>query len=460
MYLRPSTPIPLFPQSEHSGFETNGGRNTGSTRSLRAERRARRHVPFCRQLLTLAAIAAGLSIAQLADAAATPDANEAAPKDCVLFMGIDVLADARNQQQPRPVVGGSESAVVVLDENGTSVVSRDHVVFSAALEPKVSQGAVTIEDLEGQPIHSPNTDPIVDLIRIYNINADRQEAAEQAAIRASMSSAGVGLANAMIPDNAPNKGQAEAAVSAASAQTAAAVNNIGEVMGNTLFEDTLQAAGHETGIFDGFKIVFHISSPKRYSNAYGVLKMVIHDPSNPELEALHAFQVFKLPDLDAKPRKVVARRFRLPVGFTVDSYEVHVYVDGEELATNRSQNRVEVTKEEALQFLIFRYKQENKGASLEPQVAQELRPEWPRAEFAPEWENITVNLSVTSEGKVEETNVAGTIGSALDDELDAAVRKVLFLPALIAGEPIPSTATFALGELFRTPERQLQLTSN
>jgi hypothetical protein len=156
----------------------------------------------------------------------------------------------------------------------------------------------------------------------------------------------------------------------------------------------------------------------------------------------------------------MVRRFRLPPEFTVDTYNVFVYSGSEELATNVSPNRAEVSEDEALQFLILRHMQRNKGASLEPQIARELRPNWPRAELAPDWENTKVTLHITSDGKVDETGVARTIGSALNAELAAAVQKMLFLPALTAGKPVSSSRTFALGELFQTPLREMQLTSN
>jgi hypothetical protein len=182
---------------------------------------------------------------------------------------------------------------------------------------------------------------------------------------------------------------------------------------------------------------------------------LIRDPSRTELGAQHAFQVFKLPPLGPKPQKVVVRRFNLPIGFSVDSYEVHLYVDDRELATSLSKNRVEVTEGEALQFLILQHMQRNKSASREAQVADEMRPEWPRVELARDWENIVVTVHITPDGTVEDSNVSGAIDSPLTEELHAALLKVRFLPALAIGEPVPSTGSFALGELFRSPTHKL-----
>lgn len=238
---------------------------------------------------------------------------------------------------------------------------------------------------------------------------------------------------------------------AAADRAAAAVNEMANVIGNSFFQDYLKGASGDNGVFDGYEVDFRVSANERLPEGYGVLKISLQDPSRTELGVQHTYQVFRLPEMDSKPRKVIVRRFGLPMGFSVDSYEIHLYSDGMELATNESKNRVEVTADEALQFLILRHMQNNKGANQPPQVAAELRPAWPNAELVAAWENILVTLEITPEGTVDETEVAGTISNALSNELASIVRDVRFLPALVSGQPVAGRGTFSLGELFRTP---------
>lgn len=406
--------------------------------------------PNNRERLVPTLIAGALIMSNVV-ASANQSADPTVPKDYVIFLGTDIYADPRNEQQPLPVVGGSEGKVVLLAEDGTMVVPRTDVVMSAALEAKVSRNSVTIEAIEGRPVHSPLTDPMAELSKLYNIEADRQEAAEHAARQAEYYAAGAGLENAMTPDDSLTKESTEAAMDAAADRAAAAVNEMANVIGNSFFQDYLKGASGDNGVFDGYEVDFRVSANERLPEGYGVLKISLQDPSRTELGVQHTYQVFRLPEMDSKPRKVIVRRFGLPMGFSVDSYEIHLYSDGMELATNESKNRVEVTADEALQFLILRHMQNNKGANQPPQVAAELRPAWPNAELVAAWENILVTLEITPEGTVDETEVAGTISNALSNELASIVRDVRFLPALVSGQPVAGRGTFSLGELFRTP---------
>lgn len=441
-------------RNDHIRFEAT---SSAQARWVHRSRNASRYVRL------LVAAAAAASVPQIGHAKETQSEDSAAPKDYAVFLGTDIFADADNKGKPLPVVGGSEGEVVVLNDNGTSVLRRSDVVFSAALEPKVSRGDVTIESIDGYPIHSPLTDPKAatheQMISMANYDANRQEAAEGAARQAEASAQGLQKGAASMPDGEGLVGAMRDAAMAGAAlagqQTAGVVNMAADIAANPLSGDFLPGENGENGMFDGFKVVFRISAQEPHSNAYGVLQMSLRNPISPELGAQHAFQVFRLPALGPNPRKVVIRRFGLPLGFTVDSYQVFVYVDGVELATSLSKNRVEVTESEALQFLILQHTQRNKSASREAQVADELRPEWPRGELASDWENIVVTLHITPEGTVEDSKVSGAINSPLTEGLHAALLKIRFLPALAVGEPVPSTASFALGELFRSPTQRL-----
>lgn len=378
-------------------------------------------------------------------------------KDYVVFLGIDLFADPNNELERLPVVGGSSGEIVVLDESGTSVIPRSKAVITATLEPKVSRGEVTLERMEGRPVYSPNTNPatkeLAQMMALQSVDEGRRDAADRAAFRARMAVNAAGAEAAATP--AAGRAAAESRFNQATAAAAAAASEVGEAAGSSVLSSNLPLGFEGNGGHDGFEVTFRVSAAEHYSDAYGVLQLTIHEPLHPELGKQHAFQVFDLPDIGPKPRKVSVTRLRLPRGFMIDSYEVHVYVADTELATNTSRNRVEVTKAEALQFLILQHTHRNKGASLDPQVVQELRPEWPRAKLAGDWEHITVNLRITPEGMVEETNVAGGISNPLTDELSAAVRDVVFLPALAVGKPVPGTGRFALGELFRAPLEKL-----
>jgi hypothetical protein len=313
----------------------------------------------------------------------------------------------------------------------------------------VSRSEITLERMNGYPVYSPAADPatqeLTQMMDLLGVDSSRRDAADREAYKARMA---VNAAGAEAAGDRAGNAAAENRFNQATAAATAAATEVGDAAASTVLDSNQPVAFDDYAGHDGFEVSFRVSAPKAHSDAYGVLQLTIRQPAHPELGKQHAFQVFQLPAIGPKPRKISVTRFRLPRGFQIDAYEVHIYVDDGELVTNTSRNRVKVTKTEALQFLIMQHTHRNKGASQEPLVLKELRPEWPRPELARDWENISVTLHITPEGTVEKSSVAGGISSPLTEELSTAVREVVFLPALAVGEPVSGTASFALGELF------------
>lgn len=400
--------------------------------------------------------ASGLAIIAPVSPISAASAGAESDKSYAIFLGLTVFVE--EQGKKLPVVGGSDP-VVLVREDGTNVdVPRRHVALSAVVEPTLSPSFLTLDALNGYPIHSPATNPVRDaqaqMIAMQGIDADRQDASA-AAWRQADTGAVAATAQAAATDaSSPDKGLVEGAAAAARGQAASALDNMTSTITNPLFGSVLPGSG-ETGsdaTCDGFEVTFRASASEPCSNVYGVLRLLIRPPAPANGELLQALKVFRLPDLDARPRKIVVRRLDMPVGAKVESFDVHIYANGRELASNTSRNRVDVSDDEALQFLILRHMQGHAKETLPAEVAQELRPGWPGV-ISKDATKLTVDVGIDAEGKVSAVSlgVAATTPSAA--ELERAVRNVRFLPALLNGKPAPSSGTFALGELFRaSPE--------
>ncbi len=381
-------------------------------------------------------------------AAAPSSTGEASePKDFVVFLGLNVSVDRHGKLLP--VVRGSDRDVVVRDEGENVVLPRREVALSATVEPKLSRLGVTIDALTGYPVHSPATNPEADaqqqMMAMQNIEADRQEASEAALRQAEFAQMQAGAAL--------QSGGSQADLEKARAQVATATSDLDSVLSNPEFGDFLPGSGRGKGGFDGFEVSFRVSAAEPHDDAYGVLRLLLQDSARSQ-ESSMALHVFRMRSLDATPRKVVVRRFGLPPGFHVASYDVHVYVEGQELATTTSPSRVEVTDDEAHQFLILRHMQSHPGATLPPQVAADLKPEWPDAALAAQWSNATVTVSLTEQGTVAKVDAGAAIASPLPASVLHAVSEIRFLPALVKGRPAASSGAFALGELFQAPRRR------
>ncbi len=221
-------------------------------------------------------------------------------------------------------------------------------------------------------------------------------------------------------------------------------------MRHQVLRGNLPGSGANDGGHDGFEVSFRASAPEPHARAYGVLRLRIRDPQQPELTR-QGLKVFRLRELTPQPRKTTVGIYDLPPGFTVESYQVHIYADGEELATNLSPNRVELTADEAHQYLIMRHAHLHPGATLPAQVLADRALRAAPSELIAGQENTLVNLSITAEGQVDQIEGDAAISVPLSPQLQAALREVRFLPALVDGQPAASTGTFALGELFLSP---------
>lgn len=208
----------------------------------------------------------------------------------------------------------------------------------------------------------------------------------------------------------------------------------------------MTASSADAGLFNGFEFVCRISSPVEIEGAYALLRLVVRDPQTPR-KTLVTLKFFPVRKITSKPRKFVFAQYGLPQGFSVDKYDVHLYVNGTELATNLSDSRLAVTAAEAHQVLLLRHMADHRAASLPIQAIPELASPELRARVPVGQLDRTVDVDVDENGLVTAVRLAPTETPGADDFIEATLRQARFLPALLNGKPVPSTGSFALSEL-------------
>jgi hypothetical protein len=181
------------------------------------------------------------------------------------------------------------------------------------------------------------------------------------------------------------------------------------------------------------------------SDVVGVLRLFVRDPAKPSVVApVHRF--FRLREIGPEPRKVTIAQDRLPRGFALDEYSVHLFLGGGELPTTVSKNRLDVTRAEAHQFLILQHLQRHGRKDVPVALIPAL--------LAPELEelipvdraNALIDVVVDAEGRVVALGPTPPAHDPLPADLAAALRQVCFLPALQKGAPVEGRGTFALSE--------------
>jgi hypothetical protein len=137
----------------------------------------------------------------------------------------------------------------------------------------------------------------------------------------------------------------------------------------------------------------------------------------------------------------------LPPGFAVESALMHIYANGQEYPTNLSRNRVEVTEDEAHEFLILQHIQNHRQDSLPAQLIPELVPSRLPGLIAREQRDALIEVTINRHGRVADLAPGPGATPDLVLQLGAELRRVRFLPALVHGAAMDGMETLALSEL-------------
>jgi hypothetical protein len=201
-------------------------------------------------------------------------------------------------------------------------------------------------------------------------------------------------------------------------------------------------------LYDAYAVTFTAAAPQEVDHAFAVLVMEVRSPTTPNVP-LQTVMFRNLPKLTTEPRKITMEQRGLPQGFAVERVAVHIYSHGRELATNLSQQRVPVTRDEAHQFLVIRYLLEHKNANLPAKPVPDLLPTDVR-DFVPASEfGRSIDLQVSRDGRVDHVKLDPALAPGVARYVEELVREARFYPALQKGEPIDGPTTLTLAEFVR-----------
>jgi hypothetical protein len=137
-----------------------------------------------------------------------------------------------------------------------------------------------------------------------------------------------------------------------------------------------------------------------------------------------------------------------PFDYDLIDFQLHIYDRGEEIATNIAADRVELTREEAFEYV----KSEYIGAHLKdtlpatPAMARlpaDLPAELAKGKYAAEF-----YVKVSKDGLADEAYSNPACTQRIDDPyLESVVRRIRFKPALNNGKPVDGVATLKLNKL-------------
>lgn len=395
---------------------------------------------------TLAPLFAGAAFA--ADPVGAPPTET--PKTHVLFMGADISVE--QGRALHPLMDATDYALIVrMDDKPLEVPHRRVTDIRIKDVLKLSATSVGIDDLKAERAYAEGSDPFDSLVRSSTFAAGEVVAADMAireGVRAETAAAvaGAAMASAGTPQDRAAAAQAlaQAQNRQAAAQQAAAQSLQSANFGSGIAERQQAAAGGD--LFDAIRFSFEVHADRDLAQPYYALVAVIREKDSRTKEAFKWTYVKPLGPIAAGgSRKVRALQGGLPPGYVLESWEVHVYDGGEELATNLSRKRVEVTEAEAQEFLVFEYIADNRGRTLPAALLDPVLADAARGALSPEQVRRTWHVRVDKGGHVTAVfrDAAGKEAAA-DAGLEAVLKTLRFKPALAVGKPVESLVPFKL----------------
>ena len=383
-------------------------------------------------------------------------ANESAPPPPthVLFMGTDLSVQHEKKLYLVEDVTGSDFKIRVDRKEVRVPTRRGSIGLHVDADLKLSGLSVQLDELKSGPAYTYANDPMRKLEeanRNQMVTQDRQDYATAGiehsdanliAIKGMAAHGGFGTAEraqreiataeAQVTDSHHYSDYSNMSASSDSSNLGSGANRMALAEGN----------------FDAMEVSFKISSPVHLDQPYMVILFKFHDPAaKPGVDGL-VIHAQALDAIDDNPRYVRVLKGGLPIGFKMVDCSVHLYNHGTELATNRSDKRVELTRDEARQYLVLQHRGAHKGATLPAAAVRGTLPRAQRRGLTPTQLTWTFHVKVASDGALQGVfKDADCQVPLVDAGMVAAVGEVFFTPALEQGKPVDGVARVCLADI-------------
>jgi len=200
--------------------------------------------------------------------------------------------------------------------------------------------------------------------------------------------------------------------------------------------------------FDGVDVEFEISSPRPLHNPYVVTMTKFHPAGTKEGTVQNLVYAKSLDPIDSHPTRVHFVEGGFPFNFDLIDFQLHVYNQGKEIATNVSSKRVELTRDEAFEYVKMEYVGAHKGETLAAAPVMGKLPADLPARLADGKYGDTFYVKVSKDGLAEEPFLDAACTKRISDPyLESVVKGVRFKPALENGSPVNGVAALKLGQL-------------
>jgi hypothetical protein len=393
--------------------------------------------------------------------ASAPQRADAEAKPYVLFMSTDVAVQRGRKLYPIKDVSGKSFIVSVngqLTEVPMHGEPRD-LEFKHALV--LARATASLTGLQSERTYTPATDPRMvrqrEAVLAAAVIGDNASLAEGQYIRSlnggwapgstyqigpaadNTNPANARLAPGAAPDTA---GMAAASQSASQAQ---------DMMMSNLAQGAAARMRAEADLaqeqFDAVAVSFDVSSQTYLEKPYLIVITRFHLPNDKPGTARNAVYAKALESIGGKPRHIEVLHGGFPHGFEIEDLQVHLYNEGREIATDVSQKRVPLTRDEAFEYLKIEYLGGHKGESLSATPALGRPSKEQQLKLTPNQWKAVYYVKVSKEGVPLGTYADEACSQPVDETIGALAKNVRFYPALENGKPTEGTARLEFSEL-------------
>jgi len=209
--------------------------------------------------------------------------------------------------------------------------------------------------------------------------------------------------------------------------------------------DSFGHGGRASTGANALDIACELSTPRVMHNTYALVLTEFREATSGK--SSYILHVEPVGELGPKPQHMTFTQDGLPPGFILGRVDIHLYRDGQELATNLSEERVDLTAEDALHYLVVCYIASHAKDSLAATPLSIVLPSgFKRQAVAADLER-TLYVKVGADGVVQGLSGAPDNLVAVDPYVDSAVRKFRYNPALKEGKPVDSIVELRLASL-------------
>ncbi len=378
-------------------------------------------------------------------------------KTHTLFMGTEVsIEHDKKLYRLQDVIGSS--FVISVDGAKTIVPMRGgeprHLKLEQSL--KLTTVSASVTGLKAERAYTPRSDPKL---------ARQLEASTVAAALGDNASLAMGtyaraenkFGAAINPEGGTGTAISAAnldAAAAAAAKVAFAAERMNDAMFNTDLPNAASAQTRADGdlakeLFDAVEVNFELSSPTELTSPYLVLVVRYHPKADEPGTSRDLIYARALNAIGSKPEKIHILQGGLPRGYVLESYQVHLYNLGQEVATDVAPKRVALTRDEAFEYVKAEYLGTHKGATLPSLPAMGKLGIETKSHLTPVQLSGVYFVKVTKDGMPVAAFTDESCSQSADDVIDSLVKSVRFFPALEAGKRIEGVARLTFSHLTR-----------